>query len=123
MKKEDLYREAWRLWGANAQMDVLIEEMAELTQAIIKARRRDQIWSEEIFEEIADVLICLEQVETRMKALPTDIDRKTNDPTGYLFDIVEEIKAGKLARLEEQIREVKKNLAATGDRASQDKQI
>jgi len=89
MEKEELYNEAWRLWGGDMQLDILIEEMAELTQAIIKARRHGVLWSHAVFEEIADVLICLEQVETRLKAMPVDI--------------VGELKAGKLARLEERL--------------------
>ena len=103
MKKEELYNEAWRLWGGDMQIDILIEEMAELTHALIKARRHNVLWSHAVFEEIADVMICLEQVNTRLKALPSDIDRKTNRPTGYLIDIVEEIKAHKLERLEERL--------------------
>lgn len=103
MKKEELYKEAWRLWGADMQLDILIEEMAELTQAILKARRYTVTWSRAVLEEIADVSICLEQVETRLKSLPVDIDRETNRPTGYLIDIVEEMKAIKLSRLEERL--------------------
>ena len=103
MKKEELYNEAWRLWGGDMQIDILIEEMAELTHALIKARRHNMSWSHEVLEEIADVTICLEQVNTRLKALPSDINRKTNRPTGYLIDIVEEIKARKLERLEERL--------------------
>lgn len=111
MEKEELYNEAWRLWGGDMQLDILIEEMAELTQAIIKARRHGVLWSHAVFEEIADVLICLEQVETRLKALPVDIDRETNLLAGYLFDIVEELKAEKLARLEERLRVAKEELS------------
>jgi hypothetical protein len=103
MEKSELYNEAWRLWGGDMQLDILIEEMAELMQAIIKTRRHSVTWSHAVFEEVADVLICLEQVETRLRALPDDIDRETNLPTGYLWDIVEELKAGKLARLEERL--------------------
>lgn len=106
-KKEEIYNEAWLLWGGDMQLDILIEEMAELTQAIIKTRRHSVTWSHAVFEELADVLICLEQVKTQLKALPTDIDRETNHPTGYLFDIVEELKERKLARLEERIRAAK----------------
>ena len=100
MDKEELYNELWRLWGGNMQLDILIEEMAELIQAIIKSRRHNTTWSYAVLEEIADVTICLEQIDTILKALPTDIDRVTNQPTGYLIDIVEEIKACKIARLE-----------------------
>ncbi len=103
MEKAELYNEAWRLWGGDMQLDILIEEMAELTKAIIKTRRNNATWSYAVFEEIADVTICLEQVNTRLKALPTDINRATNRPTGYLFDIVEEVKASKIARLEERL--------------------
>jgi ATP-dependent RNA circularization protein (DNA/RNA ligase family) len=109
MTKEELYNEVWRLWE-DMQLDILIEEMSELTQAIIKARRHNMVWNFAVFEEIADVMICLEIVGTRLKALPTDIDRKTNLPTGYLFDIVEEAKVRKIARLEERVY-VAKNLA------------
>lgn len=108
MKKEELYMQAWRIWGRDMQLDILIEEMAELTQAIIKARRCNMIWNPVVLEEIADVTICLEQIDTILKALPTDIDRETNRPTGYLFDIVEEIKACKLVRLEERVCAAKK---------------
>jgi hypothetical protein len=107
MEKSELYNEAWRLWGGDMQLDILIEEMAELTQAIIKTRRHNVTWSHAVFEEIADVLICLEQVETRLKALPTSFDWETNSPRGYLWDIVEELKAGKLARLEERLAAAK----------------
>src|SRR5690554_2897497 len=94
MEKEELYNEAWRLWGRDMQLDILIEEMAELTQAIIKNRRNNMTWNYEVLEEIADVKICLEQIDTRLK--------------GYRFDIVEEIKARKLVRLEERLCAAKK---------------
>jgi hypothetical protein len=109
MKKEELYMQAWRIWGRDMQLDILIEEMAELTQAIIKARRCNMIWNPVVLEEIADVTICLEQIDTILKALPTDIDRVTNQPTGYLIDIVEEIKACKIARLEGRLCAAKKS--------------
>lgn len=108
MEKEELYIDAWRTWGGDMQLDILIEEMSELIQAILKARRCNVLWSHEVLEEIADVSICLEQVVSWLKLLPTDIDRKTNRPTGYLIDIVEEIKAGKLERLEERLCAAKK---------------
>ncbi len=102
MTKEELYNDVWQLWE-DMQLDILIEEMAELIHALIKARRRNMLWSHAVFEEIADVMICLEIVGNRLKALPTDIDRETDRPTGYLYDIVEELKASKIARLEERV--------------------
>jgi hypothetical protein len=111
MEKEELYNEAWKTWGSDSQIDVLIEEMLELIHELLKARRRGVTWNNAIFEEIADVLICLEQVETRLKMLPTDIDRKTNRPAGYLFDFVEDIKSRKLSRLEERLQAAKAEVA------------
>lgn len=50
-------------YGMTSQVDMTIEEMAELTQALCKIKRG---WSEEAFdnirEEIADVQIMLDQM-------------------------------------------------------------
>ncbi len=73
-------------YGANSQIDVCIEEMSELTKALIKARR-SKLYSreanfnglEDIKEELADVYLMLEYI-------------------AYIFDI----KEPDLARLVEQ---------------------
>jgi hypothetical protein len=52
---------------------MLIEEMAELTQALLKARRNGVTFTYCVAEELADVCICIEQVKTRMKKLPCDV--------------------------------------------------
>ncbi|MCL2755535.1 MAG: hypothetical protein FWE45_00595 [Firmicutes bacterium] len=59
-------------WGEDAQIEVCIEEMAELTQALIKYKRmkrkpeyhvgREQEYLEHIKEEVADVLNCVHQM-------------------------------------------------------------
>ncbi len=55
-------------FGINSQTDMLIEEMSELTQALLKLRRYadDNITKEllerDVCEEIADVLIVLAQI-------------------------------------------------------------
>ena len=74
-------------FGAYQQLDMLIEEMAELIQAISKFKR-DKIHNVE--EEVADVEIMLEQL------------RLMND----LFDIevIDEIKEEKLVRLERNVK-------------------
>jgi len=65
------YRKEFKLmldaWGEDSQLDVCIEEMAELTQALCKYRRKKRISSinstlENIKEEIADVLLCVSQM-------------------------------------------------------------
>ena len=49
--------------GVDAQDDIAIEEMAELTKAIIKNRRyRNFETLENLYEELADVFIMMEQV-------------------------------------------------------------
>ena len=60
--KQQLYRAAWKHWGAEAQIDMIIEEMAELTQALLKTRRNGVVFSAAVFEEMADVSICFEQL-------------------------------------------------------------
>lgn len=68
----EIYRKAISTFGANSQVDILIEEMSELTQALIKLRRAsrkdpfaDKMTTQDIkanvIEEIADVSICLDQ--------------------------------------------------------------
>lgn len=50
-------------FGSDFQTDILIEEMAELTQAIIKSRRNNGSYcTSEIAEETADVIICLSEL-------------------------------------------------------------
>ena len=67
-------------FGKDSQIDVCIEEMSELTQALIKERRtrlynREKVFSEaskeHIKEEIADVLFMIEYLK-RIFSIPTD---------------------------------------------------
>lgn len=73
MKKEqrlDLYQKALDTWGERAQLDQMIEEMAELTVAINKYKRikyyneskDEQKMLENLYMELADVSMCLEQM-------------------------------------------------------------
>lgn len=66
--RETVYRESIEQYGVPAQVDMAIEEMAELTKALLKFRRFG--WSENsldylenIYEEIADVKIMIRQLE------------------------------------------------------------
>jgi NTP pyrophosphatase (non-canonical NTP hydrolase) len=58
----DTLKKAIETWGEEAQIDKAIEEMAELTKALLKGRliRRNNI--KDVSEEIADVLIMVEQL-------------------------------------------------------------
>lgn len=54
---------ALKKYGVDAQDDIAIEEMSELTKAIIKNRRYKTFATlESIYEELADVYIVLEQI-------------------------------------------------------------
>lgn len=67
----DIARNAVRKWGKAAQVDMAIEEMSELTKALLKDRRagmNPEAWDyekvrENIAEEMADVSIMLLQLE------------------------------------------------------------
>ena len=56
---ETLYEEALSLWGKDAQIDMIVEECAELILAIQKFRRSGD--ASGVIEELADVQIMLEQ--------------------------------------------------------------
>lgn len=85
---EAIYRRALKTYGADAQITITFEEMAELQKELCKhARGADN--KAHIAEEIADCLIMLEQMQ-------------------LLFDIrndVSRFTAAKLARLEERLDE------------------
>ena len=55
-----IHKTALTHFGAEHQLDKLIEEMSELTQAIIKARHNRHT---NVAEEIADVQILLDQAK------------------------------------------------------------
>ena len=67
----EVYRQATELWGLVAQYDQCVEEMGELIVAINKYKRKclygeykdNNKVIENLIEEIADVKMCLEQLE------------------------------------------------------------
>ena len=91
---ESIMQQAIKTYGVQAQCDVAIEEMAELTKAIMKIRRvaddyeKTQAALENLLEEIADVDIMIDQLkimwgpkqveEYRRKKLER-LERRLND--------------------------------------------
>lgn len=65
-QEKELYRDAIETFGIPAQVDVLIEEMAELTQGLLKWRRGKEGAWDNVHEELADVEIMLAQLKTGM---------------------------------------------------------
>ena len=59
MTEKEVFKTAIAVYGKKAQEDIAIEEMSELTQAIMHNRRGRE---SNIPEEIADVLIAVEQL-------------------------------------------------------------
>lgn len=89
MSEKEIYIQALKTWGPSAQTNMMFEEMAELQKELCKNGRGKDNRSD-IAEEIADVLIMLEQ----MMILH---DCK---------ELVTACKAVKLQRLEDRIKEV-----------------
>lgn len=102
MEKDQLYGEAYKLWGSQTQLLLLFEEMAELQEAICKHYRGGGN-AENIVEEIADVEIMLEQFQY-MALIPESI--------------IEGKKKEKLKRLEKRIIEAKTRLEQEGGKGS-----
>lgn len=72
MIPKEIMQKAINTYGYNAQCDVAIEEMSELTKEILKYRRAlaeqppewdGEVATSELAEEIADVEIMLEQLK------------------------------------------------------------
>ena len=69
-ERNKLYKRAVEKWGEDSQLDQMIEEMAELTVAINKYKRAKHFVAQKkegvldnLYEELADVRMCLEQME------------------------------------------------------------
>lgn len=68
--RPDILQQAITVYGESSQVDMTIEEMSELTKALLKHRRAekfpaewDREWTKQnIHEEIADVIIMLSQL-------------------------------------------------------------
>jgi NTP pyrophosphatase (non-canonical NTP hydrolase) len=76
-------------YGYTAQSDIIIEECAELTQAILKLRRA---WSDDklnhVQEELADVLIMARQLRVMLGA--EDIDEIINQKLDRQIERIDE---------------------------------
>lgn len=59
MEEQKIFASAISVFGAEHQEDIAIEEMSELTQAVLHNRRGR---TSNVPEEIADVLIAVEQL-------------------------------------------------------------
>lgn len=95
-KYDQIYNDALDLWGNSTQIDILIEEMSELTKAFLKARRNQEAGglSWDVLEELVDVDICLEQIRQMFL--------KQNSKE--ILDLYDREYSMKMTRLQERIR-------------------
>lgn len=94
MKIKELSKEALDLWGVEAQIDIVIEELAELIQILSKRHRiKDK---KELYTKIAEELADVEIVIKQLRLIIGD-------------EIVDEQKVLKLERLEKLIEKTKRN--------------
>ena len=79
---ERIMRQAIETYGVQAQCDVAIEEMAELTQVVMKIRRISDDYEEtmaardHLIDEIADVGIMIDQMELMFGAVDVEKMRR-----------------------------------------------
>ena len=96
MKTIELYKKALSKWKTTSQMDMTIEECAELIQAIQKWKRSGSLNTRDhVLEEMADVEIMLEQMK-----LIFNYDFQLTSPASKFH----RIKQAKLNRLEERLK-------------------
>ena len=87
--RNKLYKKAVRKWGLRAQLEMVQEEATELSLAARKfIRNQNQEKLDELFSEVADVQIMIEQV---LYLFPE------------AFEKIHKIKTEKLERLEKRI--------------------
>ncbi len=84
MNKEKIYKKAIGKYGVAAQLDMVIEEMSELTKEICKIKRGKGNYMN-LVEEIADVEIMLEQLKMICQI-------RTNDIHGMKYQKLERLK-------------------------------
>jgi hypothetical protein len=109
--EDRIYRVAINLWGEEFQIDMMIEEMAELTKAFLKLRRaklagkpREEILklAGHVVEEMADVQIMMNQMTTlfgnepfmvvyrmKYKRLENKVEKAKKEDTGYEESLTE----------------------------------
>ncbi len=92
MNREILYR-VIDANGKDKQIDIAIEEMSELTKALLKDRRyHTEQTKRDVTEEMADVFICMEQLTIMYQNMCA----------------VEQVEKEKLSRLERRLNDEQK---------------
>ena len=91
MCKYEIYRKALEKWGAEAQVMLFFEEIAELSVKICHAGRKNKIvFACDLIDELADVEIMLEQMAVMFNIPKEDIRNKKNEKLRRLEKRLEE---------------------------------
>jgi hypothetical protein len=97
----NLFSDAVELWSNSTQIDILIEEMSELTKALLKARRNGdpEGLSMDVLEELVDVDICLAQLRFMFEKRTCEFDKvykyEYNMKMNRLKDRIDSVKGQK----------------------------
>jgi NTP pyrophosphatase (non-canonical NTP hydrolase) len=77
MKKSEIYKKAVKLWGVEFEIDMMIEECAELIQALQKYKRDTSFKTiNNMYEELADVEIMSEQMRIVFNSDSIDLEKE-----------------------------------------------
>lgn len=64
MLEKDIYKSALKMWGKDAQLQMVVEECSELIKAVMKYKRNPNNKTvDDVIEEMADVEIMLSQLK------------------------------------------------------------
>lgn len=79
-------------WGFDPQMDMVIEEMSELTQAILKYRRNPSYQNaKRVAEETTDVKIVINQLDIAMERKYPEFPNWVQKEADYKISRLEEM--------------------------------
>lgn len=87
---KEVWKKAIEIYGKEKQLDMLIEEMSELTKEICKLKRGKDNHNQ-IVEEMADVYIMLEQLCMICDIIPHEINMFIEIKTSRLKKQLEKI--------------------------------
>jgi hypothetical protein len=96
-KLDDLCNQAVKKWGVFSQLDMVVEECAELIKAVQKYKRKPSDETKRnIHEECADVLLMINQIEFMdiLRIKPTSVK-----------ELIDHEMRLKIARLEQRLSE------------------
>ena len=107
-ERKALYKECFDVWGHQAQVDMLVEELGECIVAVQKLFKRDYSLKrvKDLASEIADVKIMIEEIEL----LLDEVAKKPADAEGTDYTFKELVAAEfvfKLDRTQSRINKVK----------------